>query len=355
MRRVILAVVLAAAGLAIAPPAHAASDPTFDTITWGRSSLSASGTAMTLQTLSVHVTDPRQYPGSCWEFSASRTGGTGTLADIWSIATLVAGSDADGVWSTSFYVPSTADGAWSLTTATDCGDTGVTPTFGVPSSPIFTVTGTHQPRISWRHAPSPVPLAKPYVTVTGRVYDADTGAGVSGVQVGRAEDSYCLGDFGDTPTELNELATTGANGYFTIASSRDNPRALQCIGVYGTPRTNPDGYAVFVWSAEMWFHYVPGVSATPASSRVRSGTIDNVNGTVIGTTHCPIELQRLHGSTAWRTVGTSDVRTSGRFTLSAQPPGVGRFVYRAYYPAHCDRYPQQQDAASSKPVRISGM
>lgn len=345
---------MAGQSVSLRAAALSGSDPTFDQITWGQSSLSASGTTMTLQTLSVHVVDPRQYPSSCWEFWEQRTGGTGTFTTNWSAATLASGTDADGIWTTSFYLPSTADGTWSLATAVECSDAGARPTFQISSAPTFTVTGHHQPRISWGYVPKPVPLANPYVTIKGRITDADTGAGLPGLTIGRAEDTYCLNGIGDGSTRLEHLATTNSNGYFAIASSRDNPMYLQCLGVYGTPRNNPDGFAVFVWFAETWFHYVPGVSAAPASSQVPHGTLDQVNGAVIGTTHCPIDLQRLHGATAWRRVNTGYVRTSGRFTLTAQPPSVGRFIYRGYYPARCLTGPQLQDAASSKPFTITG-
>jgi hypothetical protein len=355
MRPHLRAAIMLICGLAVMPtagPAVAASSPTFDTITWGHGIVSATGTAMVLQTLSVHVTDTGQFASNCWEFVETRTGGAGTLPASWSVAKLASGTDADGTWTTSFYLPSTADGTWSVTSAIDCSDASF-PAFAVSGSPTFAVTGHHQPRITWGYVPNPVPLANPYVTIKGRVYDADTGAGLAGIRLGRAEDTYCINGIGDGSTTLQHLATTNSNGYYAIASSRDNPFYLQCLGVYGTRRINPDGFAVFVWSREAWFNYLPAVSAAAASSSVPHGTIDTVSGTVIGTPRCPIRLQRLHGSTAWRTVNSGYVRASGRYTLSAQPPSVGRFIYRTYYPAAC-RGDVHQVAASSPRFTITG-
>jgi len=58
-------------------------------------------------------------------------------------------------------------------------------------------------------------------------------------------------------------------------------------------------------------------------------------------------LQRLHGSTAWRTVSTARLRDSLRFTVLAQPPAVRRFVYRAHYP-RCFPNPYQVAATSPR-------
>ena len=63
------------------------------------------------------------------------------------------------------------------------------------------------------------------------------------------------------------------------------------------------------------------------------GTIVPVNGTVSGApNYCPVNLQRLYGATAWRTVGTAKVRQSGRYTVNAQPAYKGNIPYRVSFP-----------------------
>ncbi len=58
-----------------------------------------------------------------------------------------------------------------------------------------------------------------------------------------------------------------------------------------------------------------------------------VEGSVTGAPHpCAVHLQRLYGATAWRTLGTANTRTSGRFTLTAQPAAKGSASYRVSFP-----------------------
>jgi len=349
MKALLVAATVAATIFTVTPTAGAATDPTFDNITWGSNSLTASGLTMTLQTMTVHVTDPRQTPSGCWAFIETRTGGTGTLPLSWNVGRLVAGTNADGMWATSFYLPSTGDGTWSLATAQDCADMieAETPISG---SPTFTLTGHHQPRVTFAYVASPVRMAYPYVTVKGRVYDADTGAGIANVRIGRAEDASCINDR-DYVIGLNPVTTTNSNGYYAIATSRDDPRNDQCVGVSGTPNNNPDGYPTFVWFRHVALPYLPAVSAHPAYASVRAGSLDKVNGSVLGYLQsCRVLLQRLHGSTAWRTVNSAYI-DEGRFTLTAQPPLVGRNIYRVYDPVCME---PNQLPASTSPFTITG-
>jgi hypothetical protein len=335
--------------LAASPASAATGDPVFDQVTWGHASLTVSGTAMALQSLSVHVTDPRANPSNCWEFYETRSGGTGTLPLSWSTATLASGTDSDGVWTTSFYLPSTADGTWTLAAARDCSDV-TDPEHPVSGAPTFAVTGHHQPRVTFGYVPLPVRVVYPYVTVKGRVYDADTGAGMPGVQLGRDQDTYCLNDRGDGNANLRYSATTNANGYYAFPVGRVAPGALQCLGLFGAVRHNPDGFAVFVWyrwDPAIHLPYLPAVSAVPAATSAKAGSLVTVNGHIVGASpSCEVDLQRLHGSTAWRTVSTSFVHNSLRIALTAQPP-AGRHIYRVLYP-HCARDPDQVAASSSR-------
>jgi hypothetical protein len=139
---------------------------------------------------------------------------------------------------------------------------------------------------------------------------------------------------------------TNADGYYSLPR-RNDIGGLQCIGIVGKPERNPDGLNVFVWFHHFWVRYLPSVSATPRATVVPAGSIDAVDGRVLaGTRGCTVALQRLHGSTAWRTVSTARLRDSLRFTLTAQPPSAGRFIYRAYYSRCAD--PDQYAASSPR-------
>ena len=63
------------------------------------------------------------------------------------------------------------------------------------------------------------------------------------------------------------------------------------------------------------------------------GTVVPVNGSVYRvTSSCPVHLQRLYGASQWRTVSSAKLRSSGRFTVNAQPSYRGLIPYRAYFP-----------------------
>ncbi len=83
----------------------------------------------------------------------------------------------------------------------------------------------------------------------------------------------------------------------------------------------------------------PGVvSAVPSKTSAPVGAIVPVTGNVLGApAPCPVLLQRLYGASQWRGVSTGVVRTSGRFTVTAQPAYKGLIPYRVYFAA-CGRY-----------------
>jgi hypothetical protein len=346
--RYFLASLCTATALTLAPmPTAAASGPTFDSISWTHSALTISGVAMVKQTGSVHVTDPSATAGgNCyWYFVLTETGGSGSVNRYVTGAKLTSGTVNDGTWTMAFYLSSTADGTWQLTGAQTCSPTPQD--YDVAGGPAFTVAGHHQPRVTWAVAPTPVPVTRPTWSVKGRVYDADTGAGMANVTVGQAQvDTGCLyqqqGE--GSGAQLTLRTTTNASGYYALPT-RNGTGGLQCLGLVGVPDHNPDGLSVFPWFRQFAVPYLPSVSAAPAASTVRAGTLDAVNGHVVGgRSGCAIDLQRLRGATAWRTVSTAKLRTSLRFTLIAEPPSAGRFVYRAYYPRCTD---VRQYAASS--------
>lgn len=355
MKRFLVALGVAVCAVAVVPqPANAATTPTFDSISWTHAAITVSGVAMVAQTGTIHVTDPSAVAGgNCyWYFHLASTGGAGSVTRYITGAKLTSGTVNDGTWTMTFYLSSTADGTWQLTGAETCSAGGST-SYDVASSPAFTVVGHHQPRVSWAVVPIPVPVVNPQWSVKGRVYDADTGAGMANVTVGQAvADTSCLyQDQGEGPGAYLSLRTvTNANGYYALPT-RDGYGGLQCIGIVSKPEGNPDGLSVYPWFRQFWVDYLPSVSAAPAARSVPAGSLDPVNGHVVGGgSGCLIQLQRLYGSTAWRAVSTAKLRDSLRFTLTAQPPSAGRYYYRAYYP-QCG---PQQFAASSSRFTITG-
>jgi hypothetical protein len=76
------------------------------------------------------------------------------------------------------------------------------------------------------------------------------------------------------------------------------------------------------------------VRSFPASLPAR--TIGSVEGWTTPLTNWPVYLQRYYNG-AWRLVSTATVRSSGRFTLAAQPP-KGTWKYRVYEPGDATRF-----------------
>ncbi|MDQ1747731.1 MAG: hypothetical protein QOD07_1994 [Frankiaceae bacterium] len=243
MRRVLPALAAGFAILlppaAVPSPAAAATSPTFDSVSWKYSALTISGLAMVAQTGTVHVTDPGVPPGSdpnaCrWYFHLTSTGGSGTVRRYTTGAKLTSGTVNDGTWTMTFYLSSTADGTWHLTGAETCS-AGPSTTYAVSGGAAFTVVGHHQPRVSWGVVPTPVRVASPRWSLKGRVYDADTGAGMPGVTVGQAtSDTSCLyQQQGEGPGASLSLRTvTNANGYYALPARA----LLPSVGVRGADR-----------------------------------------------------------------------------------------------------------------------
>jgi len=254
-----LGAVLATAA-AVPAAALPSSDPTFDSVTWAHPSLVVSGMQMVRQTGTVHIVDPSATGsggGYAWYFRLTSSGGSGSVRTYFTGATLTSGTVDDGTWTMTFYLSSTADGSWHVTRAESAGPTPED--YPVADTTSFTVTGHHQPRMSWAYVPNPVPVSDPQWLVKGRVYDADTGVGLAGVTVGEGEhETDCLYQVqgeGDG-ANFGLRAVTNANGYYSLPR-RNGIGGLQCIGIVGKPDHNPDGLSVFVW-----FHQFRG--ALPA-------------------------------------------------------------------------------------------
>jgi len=254
-----------------------------------------------------------------------RTGGTGSLDYLFTPPLKrYEGTTQNGKWRGVVNVPSTANGTFELTGVMvgrywpGSGDmTDPTPVPG--TRPKLTVVGSNLPKITARILPDPVPYGQGY-SIRWSVINGSTGKPYgTRLKVWLANDNGCVEQFGSPPY------LTDTNGYVTKAYPASFADYLNCLQLPGDPAPN-GALGLFV-------NHPVVVSATPSKTSAPVGAIVPVNGTVSGSpSNCSVSLQRLYGATAWRTVGTAKIRTSGRFTVNAQPAYKGTIPYRVMFP-----------------------
>ncbi|WP_427887228.1 hypothetical protein ACQHIV_30085 [Kribbella sp. GL6] len=345
MKRVLsalLAVPIAALGFAAAPlAAHASPDPDLKitSITLNKTAVAVSG----LNTVPVTVTVKGSYapePTQPVNVILSRTGGSGMDDSL--LSTNLVRNESAGTWTGSLLVPSTANGTFKvsavMTGPYNPGSGNMTdPT--PYSGQTITVTGTHQPKITATVSPKLVPRNAPY-TIRWAVTDAQTGKPYgSRLRVALQNDNWCVESFGPGYTNLTDV-----NGVVTKSYPGSLGDYLNCLLLPGDPA--PIGWLSFFVARPVT---KPTVTAVPSRTSAPVGTIVPVNGSVhTVASGCKVYLQRLYGATQWRTVSTGQVRSSGRYTVNAQPAYKGSIAYRSYVPA-CNSI-----AAFSKAFYIRG-
>ncbi|WP_405063213.1 hypothetical protein OG474_16690 [Kribbella sp. NBC_01505] len=185
------------------------------------------------------------------------------------------------------------------------------------AAPTLKVLGTHIPKISATFTPKRVPAGKPF-TLKWTVTDSQTGKPY-GPRIRMTPAKGACGSEGQTGrTVLSDL-----NGAVTVKAS--DTAALYCLQLPG----NPASIARLATSVPS----VPVISAVPSRTSAPVGAVVPVEGKAATASGCTVNLQRLYGATAWRTVSTAKVRSSSRFTLTAQPAYQGNIPYRAQLPA----------------------
>ncbi|MFK4083418.1 hypothetical protein ACI2LF_04875 [Kribbella sp. NPDC020789] len=346
MTRVIA--VLLAAGLALnAPAAQAAPDPNL-TVTAARIIRTTPVAVSSLNTVPVTVEVDAKYtwpdadPNTTLFAILHRTGGTGQLQYLYTMPlTKYDGTVQNGKWRGVVNVPSTANGQFTLTGVMAGqfwpGSGDMTDPTPVTDGPVLTVVGTNQPKLTARVLPDPVPFGADY-SIRWSVINGQTGKPYgSRLKVWLPIDNGCVEQFG------GPVAYTDTNGYVTKTYDGGSGEYLNCLQIPAQP--SPSAFLSL-------FINRPGiVSATPSKTSAPVGTIVPVNGTVAGApSNCSVNLQRLYGATAWRTVGTAKIRQSGRFTVNAQPAYRGFIPYRVSFPA-CYNY----KAGVSKVFTIKGV
>jgi len=323
-------------------PAQAAPNPdlTVSDVKLSTTTVAASGLKLTPVGVTVKggykTTDPRD-DGLVLNVYLKRTGGTGQARSLWSTnLKRTAGTVQDGTWTGPLEVPSTANGTFKVVGVT-VGPFGPSGS-GMEDDPTafdgesLTVIGTHQPKFTSSSTPNPVPVNTKY-KLSWRLTDSLTGRPFAGTKVVVANDNGCAeGGWNTMVTDSNGTVSTtvvpnsGINCVYIPTATHDL--------VYGNEETS----------------FLAGVSAAPSKTSAKVGTLVPVNGTVTGAPPCKVNLQRLYGASQWRTVGTANIRTSGRFTLTAQPAYKGKIPYRVLM-SPCLRFV----AASSKPFTITGL
>jgi hypothetical protein len=314
------------------PTAQAAPDPklTITGVTLGRASVAVSG----LNTVAVPVrvkagydsTDPQAAYLSL-VVSLQRTAGTGQLATmIAADLERVSGTVQDGEWLGTLAVPSTANGTFKVASVrvgpfARPGPGDPTPFAG----PSLAVTGVHLPKITAAVIPRVVPFGSGF-TVRAAVTDSATGKPY-GTKIPLrfiAGAAWCL-QMDLTASDSTDTAGIAQASYGGTLADIPNCVRLR-NGAF-------DKLSLTLTPAR------PGiVAATPAATSARVGTTVDVNGSVRGApATCVVALQRLYGASQWRGVSAGTVRTSGRFTVKAQPPYAGNIPYRVYFPT-CGRF-----------------
>jgi hypothetical protein len=324
--------------------AAAPKDPTppkLVSVTFSPSTVAVSGLDTVPVTVGLRLTDdsgvvPEAVSEDCPDPLCDNPGvylapvGGGGPRPSWRALKLTSGTPRDGIWSTTFAVPSTWNGQWQVRElfAADAHENlFVDPTtIGITSK--LTVVGVHQPRLSMGFSPNPVWGHGPgKITVKGRAYFADTGKPIPGLSISKGEDGHVgEGTVGDPCwVTIGPSAVTNAQGGYSIPA--DTMIAYLEVKLGGTP-------AICQWDAPD-VEFV--VSAAAARASVCVGQTVPITGQVLPAPNYDpqyrydprIFLQRLV-SGQWRTVGTSRVRYSGRYTLTATPPTLGNHRYRVY-------------------------
>jgi len=249
---------------------------------------------------------------------------------------LTSGTAKDGFWTATMQVPSTYEGTWQVSLVVAQNSAGsvlsVDPrTRGI--SRALVVHATHQPSVTFGIAPSVLVGARKTLAVKGRVVDADSGSPVRGLLLtlggGRRENCGAFGYGGSAWTRTDSrgyyafVGLPADEGYYCVLSTLpqrqgtlDQFRITTLLRRFGEPVLQPV------------------VTASVAHTPVRVGESVAVEGKVAAAQPLfgPQVLLQRRTRSVWRTVDTSRVRPSGRYTVSATPPGPGNWRYRVLLP-----------------------
>jgi hypothetical protein len=298
--------------LGVAPAAQAAEPEAAFVMTVSRSSLAVSS----LNTVPVTIKlTGSGTSGATYFVQFKRVAGTGPRDELFSMP-LTEGPA--GTWQGVVNVPSTVNGTIkAVGVAQGLWMHGVDVDAEPIDGPTVAVTGVHIPKIVTTFSPKVVPYNSPF-SIKWTVLDSATGKPYgTRIKMVPREDNGCV----EGP--ITGPLLSGTDGSLTKKYSAGD--YVICNFLPGNPAP------IFSAGAQPTR---PGiVTATPSRTSAPVGTIVPVNGTAQAAYNCPVNLQRLYGATAWRTVGTAKVRASWRFTVNAQPAYKGNIPYRVLLPA----------------------
>ncbi|MEV1144172.1 hypothetical protein [Micromonospora sp. NPDC049799] len=332
MRIAVSALVFAAGGMVVAAPAAvAAADtapPVLEDITVSPDAVSVAGLDLVPVTVTAHLTDETgvekisEAGGGNMPFVVLKRVAGGDPSTQAAELSLTSGTPQDGRWSATVQVPSTWNGQWEVSqlVAMDSAfnklevDPPETPDTGLD------VTGTHLPAVSMRFVPDPLVGDGP-LTVEGRFYYEDTGAGIPNQPIFFGHDNLCV----EYSAEPN--GTTNADGTFSKVYPKGDGY-LQCVGILRP--SNVDFTPAFIVVASRHPRVKPVVTATASRTTVVTGTKVTFTGTVAPGGY-NAELQELRNST-WRKVDSALINDRGAFTLDITPKAVGTHRYRVIVP-----------------------
>ena len=328
---VAVAAVLSLASTAVIAPAASATvtepDPnlTVTAVTLGKTSVAVSSLNLVPVPVTVKASWDVPEPGDApLNVFLKRTGGTGPAQTIAAVKlALTSGTVQNGTWTGNLYVPSTANGTFKVDGVLAGwpidGSTGSMTTPTPFDGPSIAVTGLNLPKLSYAIIPAAVPVGQAYktrVTVLNSATGLPYGTRIN-VQV--ALDNLCVESDGDR-------YLTNTAGVVEVSRSAAAADWLQCARLRGP--------ALDILGVGWRVPRPASLSAVPSKTSVKVNTIVPVDGSVSkAPSGCAVVLERLKGATQWRAVSQASVRTSGRYTVLAQPPFVGNNVYRVYLPS----------------------
>jgi hypothetical protein len=253
------------------------------------------------------------------------------------LGTLTSGTAQDGEWSFGPFCQFRPTPAWTITDVhllgADGGIADISPAAAGFANTLRTVGryGAFTTTVPASNVDTVVTIGSPK-TVSGRLSWYYNGPHpVPGVVVQLWEKVPQTPTFPDGDETLLGTATTALDGSWSFAW-RPIHNSFRTYATWAAGAT-PQGirYAAGVgWTQRTSVRVAVSLGSVPAS--MVAGTVGLVTGNVLPTkAGRPVRLQRL-SRTGWTTVSTALIRSSGRFTLLAQPPTRGLFSYRVNKP-----------------------
>lgn len=336
---------LAAALGPVTPSAYAAdtTPPQLVDVQVVPSSVDVSGFAFAAVTIRLHLTDDsgvqqiNSFNGSIGDnypsvaFTRTTTGLGQISSAFWGDNPpfrLATGTPQDGWWERTQPVTAGYQGTFTVTHVyaydTSFNLLSVDPrTQGIDAT--LDVTATHVPHLSIKQSPDYVVPGAP-LTLYGHVTYADTAAPVKDVTVHAGFDTSCVeGSLGSA------APATDADGAWRLAFGT-HYGGLSCATIYNdlTHTAGLDDHRALYVNIPVGIRYDVSTSAQVTRTPITLGQSTSIVGTTrAGTLRkaAPIALQQLIGRT-WRTVATTYVRSSGRYTVEFAPTSRGNLRYR---------------------------